>query len=90
MNKGNELVLLGTLKITMSNFLANFIYSDAISSFNASFFNGSHSRTFLVASRSSLSQDDPLCLPADAQVIIVIIFFICLISHFVLLGLFRL
>ena len=35
MNKGNELVLLGTLKITMSNFLANFIYSDAISSFNA-------------------------------------------------------
>ena len=60
MNKGNELVLLGTLKITMINFLANFIYSDAISSFNASFFNGSHSRTFLVASRSSLSQDGPL------------------------------
>ena len=56
----------------------------------ASFFNGSHSRTFLVASRSSLSQDDPLCLPADAQVIIVIIVIISLISHFVLLGLFLL
>ena len=43
----------------------------------ASFFNGSHSRTFLVASRKlrtkleqgidPLSQDDPLCLPADAH-----------------------
>ena len=32
MNKGNELVLLGSLKITMINFPANFIYSDAISS----------------------------------------------------------
>ena len=35
----------------------------------ASFLKRSHSRTFLVASRSSLSQDDPLCLPADAHLI---------------------
>ena len=43
----------------------------------ASFFNGSHSRTFLVASRSSLSQDDPLCLPADAHLIADFGFFGC-------------